>query len=137
MDGLRESSPSADSAGQFVVLASFSPLANNSIWINVLSNVSGRWQRTGGRRDGPGADVAWTTQSGSAHLRHQSASTAWCAKRFALSRPLIRNLTSRESNRMTSSGTLDFTFDLRLADAGSTPRKESALQQSRALDRFL
>jgi RNA polymerase sigma-70 factor (ECF subfamily) len=38
---------------------------------------------------------------------------------------------------MTSSGTLDFAFNLRLADAGSTPREESALQQSRALDRFL
>jgi RNA polymerase sigma-70 factor (ECF subfamily) len=38
---------------------------------------------------------------------------------------------------MTSSGTLEITCDLRLADAGSTPREESALQQSRALDRFL
>jgi len=38
---------------------------------------------------------------------------------------------------MTPSGTLDLAFDLRLADAGSTPREESVLQQSRALDRFL
>lgn len=38
---------------------------------------------------------------------------------------------------MTPSGTLDFAIDFRLADAGSTPREESALQQSRALDRFL
>jgi RNA polymerase sigma-70 factor (ECF subfamily) len=38
---------------------------------------------------------------------------------------------------MMLSGTLDLAFDLRLADAGSTPREESVLQQSRALDRFL
>jgi len=38
---------------------------------------------------------------------------------------------------MTSSGTLDFTPNLRLADAVSRPREESDLQQSRALDRFL
>jgi RNA polymerase sigma-70 factor (ECF subfamily) len=38
---------------------------------------------------------------------------------------------------MTSSGTLDFTLNLRLADAVSRPREESDLQQSRALDRFL
>jgi len=38
---------------------------------------------------------------------------------------------------MTPSGTLEMTLNLRLADAASTPREESVLQQSRALDRFL
>ena len=38
---------------------------------------------------------------------------------------------------MTSSGSLDFTLTRGLADTGSTPREESALLQSRALDRFL
>jgi RNA polymerase sigma-70 factor (ECF subfamily) len=38
---------------------------------------------------------------------------------------------------MTTSGSLDFTLALRLADAESKPREEFDLQQSRALDRFL
>ena len=38
---------------------------------------------------------------------------------------------------MTPSGTLEMTLNLRLADAASTPREESVLQQSRALDPFL
>jgi hypothetical protein len=53
VDGLRESGPSADSAGQFVALASFSPFADNSIWIKKLSAVRCRWPGRGRRRSRP------------------------------------------------------------------------------------
>ena len=57
---------------------------------------------------------------------------AFCHREAAEPPPL-----HRESNRMALSGTLDFSPALRLTDEGSTPREESTLQQSRALDRFL